>query len=170
LNTALADVIGDIALVIVVSSLLSAVARRCGQPAVIGQILTGVLLGPSVLGRLPGHLTNHCGFLSKGEPGIRDLTSIRAGTGRRADITGDPREGAEPPVQEVSPQDPYLPGGSACCPIVSSLTSRCHWCCSCRACWPRTAARSAPGHSLPSGSGFGIHYLVKQRVVVGAAE
>ncbi len=50
-------VIGDIALVIVVSLLLSSLARRCGQPAVIGQILTGVLLGPSLLGRLPGHLT-----------------------------------------------------------------------------------------------------------------
>jgi Kef-type K+ transport system membrane component KefB len=52
-------VIGDIALIVLVSSLLSALARRCGQPAVIGQILTGVLLGPSLLGRLPGHLTAH---------------------------------------------------------------------------------------------------------------
>ena len=52
-------VIGDIALVLLVASLLSALARRCGQPAVIGQILTGVLLGPSLLGRLPGHLTAH---------------------------------------------------------------------------------------------------------------
>ena len=52
-------VIGDIALVILVSSLLSALARRCGQPIVIGQIITGVLLGPSLLGRLPGHLTAH---------------------------------------------------------------------------------------------------------------
>ena len=52
-------VIGDIALVTLVSSLLSVVARRCGQPTVIGQILTGVLLGPSLLGRLPGHLTAH---------------------------------------------------------------------------------------------------------------
>jgi Kef-type K+ transport system membrane component KefB len=52
-------VIGDIALVILVSLLLSALARRCGQPIVIGQILTGVLLGPSLLGRLPGHLTAH---------------------------------------------------------------------------------------------------------------
>jgi Kef-type K+ transport system membrane component KefB len=54
-----AIVIGDIALVIVVSSLLSALARRCGQPIVVGQLLTGVLLGPSLLGRLPGHLTTH---------------------------------------------------------------------------------------------------------------
>jgi Kef-type K+ transport system membrane component KefB len=52
-------VIGDIALVILVSSLLSALVRRYSQPIVIGQILTGVLLGPSVLGRLPGHLTAH---------------------------------------------------------------------------------------------------------------
>jgi len=59
LNAVIANVNGDIALVIVVSTLLSALARRCGQPAVIGQILTGVLLGPSVLGRLPGHLTSH---------------------------------------------------------------------------------------------------------------
>jgi len=58
LNTAVADVTGDIALVIVVSSVLGTVARRLGQSAVIGQIMTGVLLGPSVLGRLPGHLTS----------------------------------------------------------------------------------------------------------------
>jgi Kef-type K+ transport system membrane component KefB len=54
----IAEVIGDVALVLVVSSLLGAVARRCGQPVVVGQILAGVLLGPSVLGRLPGHLTS----------------------------------------------------------------------------------------------------------------
>ena len=54
----IADVIGDVALVLVFSSLLGAIARRCGQPAVIGQIIAGVLLGPSVLGRLPGHLTS----------------------------------------------------------------------------------------------------------------
>lgn len=42
-----------------IAALLSALACRCGQPAVIGQILTGVLLGPSLLGRLPGHLTAH---------------------------------------------------------------------------------------------------------------
>ena len=44
---------------------------------------------------------------------------------------GDPRGNAEPPVQEVSTKIPSGSGGSACCPIVSSLTSRCHWWCSC---------------------------------------
>lgn len=54
----MAHVIGDIALVIAVSWVLGAAAQRCGQPAVMGQILTGVLLGPSLLGRLPGDPTS----------------------------------------------------------------------------------------------------------------
>jgi Kef-type K+ transport system membrane component KefB len=58
LDRVAAVVIGDIALVLTVSWLLGALARRCGQPAVVGQILTGLLLGSSVLGRLPGHLTS----------------------------------------------------------------------------------------------------------------
>jgi len=58
-NSTATTVIGDIALVIAISTLLGAVLRRVGQPAVIGQMLTGILLGPSLLGRLPGHLTNH---------------------------------------------------------------------------------------------------------------
>ncbi|MFJ3720215.1 cation:proton antiporter [Streptomyces sp. NPDC090057] len=47
-------VMGDIAVILLVSSLLGGLASRYGQPAVIGQILTGVVLGPSLLGRLPG--------------------------------------------------------------------------------------------------------------------
>jgi Kef-type K+ transport system membrane component KefB len=54
----IADVIGDLALVLILSHLLGAAARRIGQPSVVGQILAGILLGPSLLGRLPGHLTS----------------------------------------------------------------------------------------------------------------
>ncbi|HEY0936815.1 MAG TPA: hypothetical protein VGD91_24160 [Trebonia sp.] len=46
--------LGEIALVLVVSSLLGAIAQRCGQPRVIGQMLAGILLGPTFPGRLPG--------------------------------------------------------------------------------------------------------------------
>ncbi len=53
----IADVIGDVALVLILASLFGALARKCGQPAVVGQILAGILLGPTLLGRLPGHLT-----------------------------------------------------------------------------------------------------------------
>ena len=58
MDNLIAGVIGDIALIIIVSHVLGAAARRCGQPAVIGQILAGIVLGPSLLGRLPGHLTS----------------------------------------------------------------------------------------------------------------
>ena len=57
MDTIIAEVIGAAALVLMASSLFAAIARRCGQPAVVGQILVGILLGPSCLGRLPGHLT-----------------------------------------------------------------------------------------------------------------
>lgn len=49
-----ATVLGDVALVILVSWVFGGLARRLGQPAVIGQILAGIALGPTLLGRLPG--------------------------------------------------------------------------------------------------------------------
>jgi Kef-type K+ transport system membrane component KefB len=49
----------DIAVVIAMSTVFGAIARRIGQPTVIGQILAGLLLGPTLLGRMPGHLTAH---------------------------------------------------------------------------------------------------------------
>src|SRR5580698_3031906 len=57
MNALIADVIGEVALVLVVSWLFGLAARRCGQPIVVGQIVAGILLGPTLLGRLPGHLT-----------------------------------------------------------------------------------------------------------------
>jgi Kef-type K+ transport system membrane component KefB len=57
MNTLIAEVAGDIALVVAASSVFGVLARRCGQPAVVGQILAGILFGPTLLGRLPGHLT-----------------------------------------------------------------------------------------------------------------
>jgi Kef-type K+ transport system membrane component KefB len=58
LDVVTADVIGDIALVLGVALLLGAAARRIGQPTVVGQIVAGIALGPSLLGRLPGHVTS----------------------------------------------------------------------------------------------------------------
>lgn len=59
MDVIIADVIGEVALVLVLSSLLGVVAQRLGQPRVIGQILAGILLGPTLLGQFPGHLTSH---------------------------------------------------------------------------------------------------------------
>jgi Kef-type K+ transport system membrane component KefB len=47
----------DIAVIVVVARLMAALFRRIGQPAVIGEILAGLVLGPSLLGTLPGNPT-----------------------------------------------------------------------------------------------------------------
>src|SRR5205085_10825131 len=47
-----AHLIGQIVLLIVAGRLLGEVMLRLGQPAVMGQLLAGILLGPSVLGLL----------------------------------------------------------------------------------------------------------------------
>jgi Kef-type K+ transport system membrane component KefB len=46
--------------VIAAARVMGAVFRRIGQPAVLGEITAGVLLGPTVLGAFPGDLTGCC--------------------------------------------------------------------------------------------------------------
>ncbi len=47
----------DIAVIMVVARLMGALFKRLHQPPVVGEILAGILLGPTLLGRLPGNLT-----------------------------------------------------------------------------------------------------------------
>lgn len=75
MDALISDVIGGLALVLVLSTLMSALARRFGQPKVIGQIVAGLLLGPSVLGRLPGHLVGHL-FPAGGIPSLNALAQV----------------------------------------------------------------------------------------------
>ena len=46
----------DVAIVIVVARVMGQLFRRFGQPAVVGEIIAGLMLGPTLLGALPGHL------------------------------------------------------------------------------------------------------------------
>src|SRR6266545_2655677 len=46
-----------IAVILAVANVLGLLARRLHQPAVIGHLLAGIALGPSLLGALPGDLT-----------------------------------------------------------------------------------------------------------------
>ena len=46
----------DIAVIVVVARAMGALFRRLHQPAVVGEIVAGILLGPSVLGAFPGDL------------------------------------------------------------------------------------------------------------------
>lgn len=52
----LARVFLAIAIVIAVARLTGAIARRLRQPAVVGEIIGGILLGPTFVGALPGEL------------------------------------------------------------------------------------------------------------------
>jgi Kef-type K+ transport system membrane component KefB len=45
----------DLVVILIAAQLLGSAARRLGQPVVIGQILAGLLLGPTLLGRLVGN-------------------------------------------------------------------------------------------------------------------
>jgi Kef-type K+ transport system membrane component KefB len=53
-----AFVLLDIAVIMVVARLMGALFRRLRQPPVVGEILAGILLGPTLLGRLPGNPTD----------------------------------------------------------------------------------------------------------------
>jgi Kef-type K+ transport system membrane component KefB len=48
-------VLADLALILLVGFGFAALARKLGQPPVIGEIVGGLALGPSLLGLLPGH-------------------------------------------------------------------------------------------------------------------
>ncbi|MFJ2830798.1 cation:proton antiporter [Streptomyces sp. NPDC087263] len=52
-----ATAIAGIAGILIAGTVLAHLARRVRQPAVIGEITAGILLGPSLLGLLPGDLT-----------------------------------------------------------------------------------------------------------------
>ena len=54
----LAVALACVALVLLLGFLLGSLARRLRQPAVIGEITAGIILGPSVLGLLPGDLSH----------------------------------------------------------------------------------------------------------------
>ena len=57
-DAATAVILVDLAVVVAFGSMLARLAVRFGQPPVVGEIVAGILLGPSLLGALPGGLTN----------------------------------------------------------------------------------------------------------------
>lgn len=52
----LAEAMADVSVVLLVSAALTPLFRRLRQPQVIAEIITGIALGPSLLGLLPGNL------------------------------------------------------------------------------------------------------------------
>lgn len=64
-----------IAVVVVVGRVVGLVFRRFGQPAVLGEILAGIALGPSLLGLLPGDLTERL-FPADVRPFLRVIAEL----------------------------------------------------------------------------------------------
>ena len=76
LDEIVASVFLAIAAIVLVARLMAMVFRRFGQPAVVGEILAGLALGPSLLGALPGNPTD---LLFPGD--IRPYLSVIANLG-----------------------------------------------------------------------------------------
>ena len=55
------DYVGQIALILITTLVASALSQRVGMPAVIGQLIVGVLLGPGVFGILANNHLMHVG-------------------------------------------------------------------------------------------------------------
>lgn len=66
----------DIAIIMVVARLMAALFKRIRQPPVVGEIVAGILLGPTLLGALPGDLPSD---LFPGE--VRPYLSVLAQLG-----------------------------------------------------------------------------------------
>jgi Kef-type K+ transport system membrane component KefB len=56
LDDVAARVFIDLVIIVVVARLMGQLMRRIGQPAVIGEIFAGIMLGPTLLGAFPGNL------------------------------------------------------------------------------------------------------------------
>ncbi|MEJ3657677.1 cation:proton antiporter [Actinomycetes bacterium KLBMP 9759] len=56
LKHVIAFVLLDVAVVVIAARLMGRLFRRMGQPAVIGEIVAGIALGPTLLGAFPGDL------------------------------------------------------------------------------------------------------------------
>ncbi|MFE6228028.1 cation:proton antiporter [Microtetraspora glauca] len=74
-DSVVAHVVAALAVVIAASHAAGALARRCGQPPVIGQLFAGIALGPSLLGLLPGGLHERL-FPGEIEPVLTSLAQV----------------------------------------------------------------------------------------------
>src|ERR1017187_3370457 len=74
-TTTTAVILVDLAVIIAVGGVLAGIAARWRQPAVIGEIIAGIVLGPTLLGMLPGHLTTRL-FPMQDRPFLSVLANV----------------------------------------------------------------------------------------------
>lgn len=71
----LAEVVADVAVVLAVGAALTPLFHRLRQPRVMAEIFAGIVLGPSLLGLLPGHLTTRL-FPAAARPDLSALAQV----------------------------------------------------------------------------------------------
>jgi Kef-type K+ transport system membrane component KefB len=71
----IAAVMADIAIVLLVGAILGRLARYLRQPPVVGEIVAGIALGPSLLGLLPGNPTAHL-FPAEARPYLSAIANV----------------------------------------------------------------------------------------------
>ncbi len=69
-------VLVQLSLIIVAARLFAAIFRKIGQPAVVGEIAAGLILGPSVLGRIPGVHDYWLRLFHPTDPGLQSLGDV----------------------------------------------------------------------------------------------
>ena len=65
--------LADLVIIIMVARTFGALARRIGQPSVIGEVVAGIMLGPTALGRLFPSLP---GFLFPKEVPLKEIADL----------------------------------------------------------------------------------------------
>ncbi|MBC3840108.1 cation/H(+) antiporter [Streptacidiphilus sp. 4-A2] len=68
-------VLADIAVVLALCALMVRLGRRLHQPPVVAEIAAGLMLGPSLLGLLPGHLVQHI-FPADARPSLSSIAQF----------------------------------------------------------------------------------------------
>src|SRR4051795_515171 len=71
----IAAVMADIAIVLLARAVLGRWARYLRQPPVVGEIIAGIALGPSLLGLLPGDLTHRL-FPAEARPYLSAVAQV----------------------------------------------------------------------------------------------
>lgn len=74
-NDLLADTMGSVGAVLAVGLLITPLVRRARQPLVVAEIVAGIVLGPSLLGLFPWHLTTRL-FPAAARPSLTAIAEV----------------------------------------------------------------------------------------------
>jgi hypothetical protein len=96
--SAVGELLAALVVIITLARVSGALAKRFGQPAVVGEILVGVVLGPTFFG---AGLANHLGLSGRA---LDRFVSMLRGAGLNAELSGQVPDGALIVTRRGGPQ------------------------------------------------------------------